>query len=480
MDGAAEIRVHSPTAILGYGFPEASFAAGLARDPHVIAVDAGSSDPGPYYLGAGVSFTDREAVKRDLRLMLRAGRERRVPVVVGTAGGAGAGPHLAWTRAIIEEIAAEEGLAFRMAVVGAEVEKSVLLRALEAGCLSPMPHGGPLTPEDVRACTHVVAQMGVEPVVNAVEAGAEVVLAGRAYDPAVFAAVPILAGFDAGLALHMGKILECAAIAAAPGSDCMLGTLRRDHFLVEPLSPERRCTVTSVAAHTFYEKSDPYRLKGPGGLLDLTDATFEQAGERAVRVAGTRFVPSATYTLKLEGARRVGFRTVSIAGARDPFFITGLDGILNAVRRRVADNFAGRIAPESYRLLFHVYGRDGVMGALEPCREIRGHELGLVIEAVAETQDLANTVCAFARSTMLHHGYPGRVSTAGNLAFSYSPSDFEGGEVYRFAVHHLLEVADHCALFPVETVTVGGQSPCGSGSSTSRASSAARTPAPAS
>ena len=239
MDGAAEIRVLSPTAILGYGFPEASFAAGLARDPHVIAVDAGSSDPGPYYLGAGVSFTDREAVKRDLRLMLRAGRERRVPVVVGTAGGAGAGPHLAWTRAIIEEIAAEEGLAFRMAVVGAEVEKATLLRALEAGRLSPMPHGDPLTPEDVRACTHVVAQMGVEPFVNALEAGAEVVLAGRAYDPAVFAAVPILAGFDPGLALHMGKILECAAIAAAPGSgsDCMLGTLRRDHFLVEPLSP---------------------------------------------------------------------------------------------------------------------------------------------------------------------------------------------------------------------------------------------------
>src|SRR4051794_41947257 len=82
MDGAAEIRVLSPTAILGYGFPETSFAAGLARDPHVIAVDAGSSDPGPYYLGAGVSFTDREAVKRDLRLMLRAGRERR-----GAGGG---------------------------------------------------------------------------------------------------------------------------------------------------------------------------------------------------------------------------------------------------------------------------------------------------------------------------------------------------------------------------------------------------------
>ncbi|HWM05346.1 MAG TPA: hypothetical protein VNP92_23650, partial [Actinophytocola sp.] len=40
-----------------------------------------------------------------------------------------------------------------------------------------------------------------------------------------------------------------------------------------------------------------------------------------------------------------------------------------------------------------------------------GHELGIVIEAVAGTQELANTICAFARSTMLHHGYPGRIST---------------------------------------------------------------------
>ncbi len=56
-------------------------------------------------------------------------------------------------------------------------------------------------------------------------------LAGRAYDPAVFAALPIRRGFNPGLALHLGKILECAAIAASPGSgsDCMLGLLRHDH-----------------------------------------------------------------------------------------------------------------------------------------------------------------------------------------------------------------------------------------------------------
>ena len=100
------IRILSPTAILGYGFPESSFAAGLAKSPDVIAVDAGSTDPGPYYLGAGISFTTRPAVKRDLKLMLAAGRERGIPVLIGSAGGAGARPHLDWCVDIIHEIAA--------------------------------------------------------------------------------------------------------------------------------------------------------------------------------------------------------------------------------------------------------------------------------------------------------------------------------------------------------------------------------------
>ncbi|HNW36136.1 MAG TPA: 3-methylaspartate ammonia-lyase, partial [Candidatus Ozemobacteraceae bacterium] len=91
-----EFRVLSPTAILGYGFPEASFKRGMERKPHLIGVDAGSTDPGPYYLGAGKSFTNRAFVKRDLTYMLTAGVEAGIPVVIGSAGGSGAKPHLDW------------------------------------------------------------------------------------------------------------------------------------------------------------------------------------------------------------------------------------------------------------------------------------------------------------------------------------------------------------------------------------------------
>ncbi|HHX51825.1 MAG TPA: DUF1446 domain-containing protein [Clostridia bacterium] len=450
-----EIRVLSPTAILGYGFPLESFKRGMEFRPHVLAVDAGSTDPGPYYLGAGVSFTDRQAVKRDLAIMLQAGREHNIPVIVGSAGGSGAKPHLDWCLEIVREIAQKNNLHFKMAVIGADLDKKVLREALGKGAIKALGPSEPLTLEELEVSKHTVAQMGVEPFIQALQGGAQVIIAGRAYDPAVFAALPIYQGFDPGLALHMGKILECASIAATPGSgsDCMLGTLRQDHFCLEPLNPARKCTTMSVAAHTLYEKTNPYLLPGPGGMLQLKACEFIQETERKVKVQGSRFIPAERYTLKLEGAKPVGYRTLSVAGARDPVFIKQLEEIIAGVRERLADNFK-EIGPEHYRLFFHVYGRDGVMGAMEPTPEITSHEIGIIIEVVAKTQQLANTLLSFARSTMLHYGYSGRISTAGNLAFPYSPSDLEAGAVYQFNIHHLLEVDDPAAVFTLNWVEV--------------------------
>jgi len=123
-----------------------------------------------------------------------------------------------------------------------------------------------------------------------------VILYGRAYDPVAFAAPAIAAGYDESLALHMGKILECAAIAATPGSgaDCVMGILEEDAFVLEALSPSRRFTATSAAAHTLYEKVDPYSLPGPGGTLDLSECRFEEMEGGRVRVSGSRHVTGCT------------------------------------------------------------------------------------------------------------------------------------------------------------------------------------------
>lgn len=452
-----EFRVLSTTAILGYGFPVASFEAGMERNPHLIAVDAGSTDPGPYYLGAGVSFTDRDAVKRDLELMLQAGVPKGIPIVIGTAGGSGGDRHLEWNRQIILEIAREQNLSFKMAVIHAEIPKDAVKEALQEGRVKPLSPAPELTDDVLEETISVVAQMGIEPIIKALDAGAQVVLTGRCYDPAVFAAPAVRAGFDQGLAVHMGKILECASIAATPGSgsDCMFGYLRHDHFDLEPLNPIRKCTQLSVAAHTLYEKTNPYILPGPGGHLDLRETKFEQVTDSIARVSGSRFIKSPAYTIKLEGSRRIGYRTVSIAGARDPILINLIDEIIDGVKERVKDNFKNR--GFEYDLLFTIYGRNGVMGSLEPKNQVEGHEIGIIIEAVSDSQAHADTICAAARSTMLHYGYTGRRATAGNLAFPYSPSDFHAGEVFVFSLYHVMEVEDPCLMFPMVLEEVSGK-----------------------
>ncbi|MBP6059768.1 MAG: 3-methylaspartate ammonia-lyase, partial [Candidatus Saccharicenans sp.] len=90
----------------------------------------------------------------------------------------------------------------------------------------------------------------------------------------------------------------------------------------------------------------------------------------------------------------------------------------------------------------------GVMGELEPVKKTRSHELGIVIEVVAPTQAEADAVLALTRSVLLHYGYEGRIATAGNLAFPFSPSDVAMGKVYEFSIYHLMEVSDP-AFFPV-------------------------------
>ena len=447
----AGYKVLSPTAILGYGFPEKSFKAGVESRPDCIAVDAGSTDPGPYYLGAGKSFTSRAAVKRDLEFMLAAAMELSVPCIIGTAGGCGAREHVEWNESIIREIAGSRGYSFRMAVIHADVSGEDAARALRLGKLHPLHPAPEIDEEEIAKSVRIVAQMGAEPVIKALEMDCRVILCGRCYDPIPFAAPALKRGFDPGLAVHMGKILECASIAATPGSgsDCVMGSLYEDCFELESLNPQRQFTAVSTAAHTLYEKTDPYRLPGPGGTLDLMETRFEGLEGGRVRVSGTGFIASDPYTVKLEGVKSAGFRTISIAGIRDPILIAGIDSVLDSVTKQVRGDtgFTGA-------LLFHVYGKDGVMGALEPEKTRASHELGLVMEVIARDQEEANTVCSFFRSTLLHYGYPGRISTAGNLALLYSPSDISCGQVYEFNIYHLMEVDDPKSLFPINVYEV--------------------------
>ena len=162
--------------------------------------------------------------------------------------------------------------------------------------------------------------------------------------------------------------------------------------------------------------------------------------------------PAERYTVKLEGVEMAGYRSICVAGTRDPLLIGRLDAFLDSVRSEVATKAAAfGASPDSYRLGIRVYGRDGVMADREPVRDQLGHELGFVIEVVSrQSQEMASAVLGMARTNMLHTDFPGRLCREGNMAFPFSPSDIEVGPVYRFSVYHVAELDDPRELFPIE------------------------------
>lgn len=453
-------KILSPCGILGYGFPTESFEKGLAHKPDAIVVDAGSTDAGPHKLGANVAIVSRNACKKDLYRLIEGGSRLGIPVIIGSAGGSGGKAHVNSTLSIIDEIFAENSFPpMKQAVIWADIPKDEILRRMDKGEVTPLGASvPPLTRQALEETVGVVAQMGAEPVLKALEGGAQLIICGRAYDPAPFAAAGIHAGYDPALCYHMGKVLECGALCCEPGTtkDCIMGVLYADRFEVYPTNPIRHCNHVSVAAHTFYEKSHPYLLLGPGIVMDLSDCTFTDCDSSRVAVRGSRMRASDRYCVKLEGARRCAYRTFVIAGVRDPLLIAQLEQVEELVRQSVAEQYSD-IPEERYKVNFVNYGKNGVMGALEPETALP-REVGVLFEVVAETQEIASTICSSLRSTFMHYGYPGRKSTAGNLAFPFAPSDVEFGAVYEFSVYHLMAVEDPCALFPVEFTTRGGRS----------------------
>jgi hypothetical protein len=445
------ITVLTPTGTLGYGFGATALERGMSLGPNVIAVDAGSTDPGPHYLGSGEPLVSRLSMKRELTQLIQAGRKSKIPVIVGSAGGSGCKQHVDWTVAIVREIAREQGLKFKLAWIYSDIPKERVRKAVRAGEVKDFEAGYEISEQDVEEAVSVVAQMGHEPICEALEQGADVIIAGRACDDSTIASYPIWRGADLGLAVHMGKILECGAFSAEPfAMDVMLGTVHEDHFVLEPGSLERRASVKSVAAHSLYEREHPYIHGGPGHELDLSRCKFIEQNARQVRVEGTRSRTTDDYYVKLEGVRCSGYRSVSIAGVRCPTMISRISDILDQAKRNAEEYFA----PAKPKIAFHVYGKDAVMQRLEPARNDLSHELGLTIDVVAEDQELAHGVCHQISGALLHWHYRGQYNTSGNLAFPYSPSEIDAGPVYEFSIYHLMKAQSPTELFPVHLETL--------------------------
>lgn len=448
------LRVLAASGQLGYGIPEPALRSGLARKPHVIGCDMGSIDPGPYYLGSGSLATSDQITRRDLRLVLRGALELGVPLVIGTAGTAGAAPHLEHTLRLVREIARTDGLSFRLAVIPADLDRDFLKSAVRAGRTRPLGRIPDLSEETVERAAHIVGQMGVDALVRALEADPDVIITGRACDTAVFAAIPHWLGYPMAPVMHMAKIIECTSICCTPGGrDAMLATVDGDGFVLESMAPARAATPLSVAAHGLYEQEDPTTVHEPEGVLDIADARYEAVDERRTRVSGATWTSARQKTIKVEGAEWCGERAVLCAGSCDPGVIMNAGLIIEGVRATVAEIIPPAPGAE-YQLIFHTYGAGAVslFPGATPARP--AEEVFFLVEALAGTMDLARAVAGVTKQYLLHYGFPGRLSTGGNIAFPFTPPELSAGSAYRFSIYHLADVDDSAALFPVEVIEI--------------------------
>src|SRR5690349_18723189 len=450
---ASEIRVLSATGVLGSGFREETLKRAMALGPAFIGVDSGSTDPGPHYLGSGDTLFSDSALKRDLRLMLLAARAAKIPVIVGSCGTGGSDSQLEHHARIVRQIAREEKLSFKLATIASEQEKGYLKKKLREGKIRALANAPEISEAVIDRSAHIVGMCGTEPYIEALENGADVILAGRSSDTSIFAALPTLRGFNPATVWHMAKIMECGAacVVLRKYPDCMFATVTNDHFIVEPPNPEYVCDPVSVASHNLYENSTPYELVEPSGVLNTLNAKYEAISDRAVKVSGSTFKKAERYTIKLEGVELAGYQSIIVGSVRDPVilrqFDSWLDGLVKTCKDRIRVVFGADIE-KKYRLDVRVFGKNAAMGPLEPETGI-GHELGLLFQATAPTQELATSIMKSVGHMAVHYPVPEWSGLITSIAFPYSPPEIARGASYRFNLNHVVEPANPLEMFRV-------------------------------
>ena len=449
------LKIICPNGHLGFApLKKPSFQLGVEAGPDYIAADSGSDDVGPVPLGSDTSCSPEQWQRHDLEEMLLAARSRGVPMIIGSAGDTGTNTRVDRYVAMIREIAERHGLPrFKLGYFYSEVDHEHIRAKMRAGeTIEGLDGRAPLSESDLDATDRIVAMAGVHPYRKLLEQGADVIIGGRSSDCVVFAAPALHHGFSEDNAYYLGKVLECASFCAEPygGKETVLGEISAEGVRVTAMHPQQRCTVASVAGHAMYERSNPFHEYVAGGLLDMTHCRYEQESERTTRVSGSRFVPSAQIRVKLEGAGKLGERFVGIAGIRDPYTIANVDKVIDWARAQVHDRFG----KSGYELHYSVYGRDGIMGELEPKRATPAHELCIVVQGVAPSREMAEELTMIGTRQLFYARLPEVKGTAGGVSFTLDEV-MPASAAYTWTLNHTMAVTDGLELFPTALIDAG-------------------------
>lgn len=449
------LKIICPNGHLGFApLKTGSFHLGVAAGPDFIAADSGSDDVGPVPLGSDTSTSPEQWQRRDLEEMLLASRKLGVPMLIGSAGDTGANSRVDRYVGMIKELAEEHRLKrFKVGYFYSEVEREWLRAQMRAGNgVQGLDGFADLTEEELDATDRIVAMAGVHPYMKLLDEGADVIIGGRSSDSAIFAAPALAAGFPENLSYYLGKVLECASFCAEPygGKETVLGEITMDDVRVTAMHPDQMCTVASVAGHAMYERSNPFHEFVAGGKLDMTDCRYEQLDRKTTRITGPVFEPANEFRVKLEGAGKLGERYVGIAGIRDPYTIANVDKVIDWAKQQVRERFGDN----GYELHYTVFGRDGIMGDMDPLRDRPGHEVCIVVQGVAPTAGMAEELTITGTRQLFYARLPEVKGTAGGVSFVLDEV-MRASPAYRWTLNHTVAAKDGLALFPTHMTEAG-------------------------
>lgn len=438
-----EVRIMAAAGMLGSAFNETAFEHALEYNPDMIGCDSGTCDSGPFFLGAGVPRMSRKGVKRDLEKMIEAGLQRNIPVLVGSAGTAGADPNVDWMAAIVREIALEKKWHFKLAVIKCEITPEKLREYMKAGKFHALPGAPNFTEDNLEELHRCVTVLGAEPFVEALRQGAQVIIAGRTTDTSIYTALPIFYGMDNGYAWHAAKILECGSLASVSDKHhgAMFAWVRRDSASIEPGHPENTVSPNSIVSHLLYENDNPYVLTEPGHRIYTKDSEYAYDTDRRVRITHTE-MQRTPYTLKLEGVKFEGYRRVAIGSTADPLILRQFDSFLSNVKRYaqiLVERNLG-LKPTEYRFRVVPYGNPS---------DKNTERVALLFDIIAKTPTDADAIIASIWHTALHVPIPDYIGAQSQMSYPFSPPSLQtlnGGETYSFCLNHVIDVDD-----PLET-----------------------------
>ena len=446
-------RILVPSGALGLGWDQTALERGIENKPDLIAIDGGSTDSGPSYLGRGVSKYARSSTRAEWAGLMDAAHRAGCPLVIGTAGTCGADSAVDWLVDITREVLSETGRTAKIAVLKSDQPAARITEALASGNIAPLTPAPEIDAELIASCTNIVALAGAEQINAALATGADIVIAGRTTDTAIIAALPIARGVDAGVAWHAAKIGECGALCATnPQSGVLQLDFETDTCLITPLAADARATPHTVSAHMLYENSDPFRLYEPGGYLDVTEASYTQESEGAVRITGALWKPSDAYTVKLEGARVAGYQTIALAILRDPRYVAGAAAWADDIIERCTDKAVRRTGSDAadFSIEIRLIGQNATLGDIET-RQGDPVEIGALGIVTAKTQDLAAEIAKYLNPYLLHHPLTAEEEQP-TFAFPFSPAEIDRGAVYEFCLNHVLVLDDPMSAFSLEVL----------------------------